>query len=117
MAPGGSTSTGSARRYAGDGFSLSVPATWIDRTVFSFAEPIDRSPRHRLRVTAEPEPRDLGIRDYAGEIARVMAERLSGARVLTEAPIQMAAGIDAMRVVIRWYPLQDQALFEWLLVT
>lgn len=114
-APGRAGAKGSLRDYRGDGFTVKVPSGWVDRTIHSLAGPPDRDfvPGIWISVDADPGTPDLG--DYSDARVQTILETMSGSRLALKKKVTLPGGQTAVRAEIRWFPSDEQRLYQRLL--
>src|SRR5262245_59251041 len=102
------------RAFKGNGFTIQVPADWVDLTLYTLLNGPSGQPLY-VRVSAERGTEAATAQEYAESRIRQAASALPGGRLLKRADVKLASGQPACSAEIRWYPSDETRLYQRLL--
>jgi hypothetical protein len=94
-------------------FSLSLPDTWKETTVYTFEGPHDSGLQHNLVLVIDPNvPKKIELKEYAKMQFGTNKEVLPGFALVNETEKRLPSGQQAYEIVYKYAPSDDQVLFQ-----
>jgi hypothetical protein len=93
-------------------FALQVPASWQDKTVYTFEGPEEDGIRHNIWVTIENNVEVPGLEQYAQMNIEAAENALQGYRELKRGPLKLDNRQPAYELVYRWSPVADKEVYQ-----
>jgi hypothetical protein len=93
-------------------FSLRVPATWEDKSVYTFEGPEEDGVRHNIWVTIENNVEVPDLEQYAQMNIQAAETALQGYRELKRGPLALNNRQPAYELVYRWSPVADREVYQ-----
>ena len=98
--------------YTGNNFSISLYDGWRDKTIYTIAGPATDGIQHNIVISVHPDVQVDNLRDYADWNILAMKEELKSCRLLKQAPINLANGLQAYQAIFCWYPTDKLRLYQ-----
>ena len=93
-------------------FSLRIPATWEDKSVYTFEGPEEDGIRHNIWVTIENNVEVPELEQYAQMNIQATETALQGYRELKRGPLTLNNRQPAYELVYRWSPVADREVYQ-----
>jgi hypothetical protein len=94
-------------------FSLSLPDTWKETTVYTFEGPHDSGVQHNLVLVIDSSVQDkIELKEYAKMQFGTNKEVLPGFALVNETERQLPSGQAAYEIVYKYAPSDDTVLFQ-----
>ncbi|MBN2036718.1 MAG: DcrB-related protein [Chitinispirillaceae bacterium] len=94
-------------------FSLPLPDTWKETTVFTFEGPHDSGVQHNLVLVIDQNvPKKIELAEYAKTQFGTNKEVLPGFALIQEMEKRLVSGYDAYEIIYKYAPSDDQVLFQ-----
>ena len=93
-------------------FSLRMPATWEDKSVYTFEGPEEDGIRHNIWVAIENNVDVPDLERYAGVNIQALASELQGYRELKRGPLTLNDRYPAYEHVYRWSPVAGREVYQ-----
>jgi hypothetical protein len=113
--PTGSPPAAAARVFRGNGFTIQIPATWVDLTLYTLLGNAGTGPPPYVRVSAERGTEAATAQEFGDGRIRQAAAALPGGRLLKRADVKLGSGQPAHSAEIRWYPSDEMRLYQRML--
>ena len=98
--------------YQADSFTMDLPETWQDATVFVLNGPLEDDLQHVLTINVDPDVAVRSLLDYVDLHVRAQLEAVKGYRMLLKQQVALRDGTPAYRVVFRWSPVEGRELYQ-----
>ena len=89
-----------------------MPATWEDKSVYTFEGPEEDGIRHNIWVTIENNVDVPDLERYAGVNIQALASELQGYRELKRGPLTLNDRYPAYEHVYRWAPVAGREVYQ-----
>jgi len=93
-------------------FSIDLPDSWEDQTIYTFKGPDDGDTRHYMTLVLDRSAGDVDLETYADEQIDATLESLSGAEELKRERKELPGGHTVYESVFRWIPADRQRIFR-----
>lgn len=93
-------------------FSLRIPATWEDKSVYTFQGPEEDGIRHNIWVTIENNVEVPDLEQYAQMNIQAAETALQGYRELKRSPLTLNNRQPAYELVYRWSPVGEREVYQ-----
>jgi len=93
-------------------FSLRIPATWEDKSVYTFEGPEEDGIRHNIWVTIENNVEVPDLEQYAQMNIQATETALQGYRELKRGPLTLNNRQPAYELVYRWSPVGNREVYQ-----
>lgn len=93
-------------------FSLRIPETWEDKSVYTFEGPEEDGIRHNIWITIENNVDVPDLERYAGVNIQATETALQGYRELKRGPLTLNNRQPAYELVYRWSPVGDREVYQ-----
>jgi hypothetical protein len=93
-------------------FSLKVPDTWQDKTVYTFEGPEEDGIRHNIWVTIENNVEVPDLEQYAQLNIQATETALQGYRELKRGSLALNNRQPAYELIYRWSPLEKREVYQ-----
>jgi hypothetical protein len=100
------------RIYQGNGFSISQPDGWEDKTIHTIMGPVDNGIQHNILITVEPNVPFKSVDEYADIQITAIETELQSCILLKREKITLANGFPAYKVVFRWTPSDKFRVYQ-----
>ena len=99
-------------KYVAHRFTLALPESWQDKTVYILTGPVDDGIQHNVTVNVEPETQFEKVREYAEWQIRALEDELKSCRLLKKEEIKLANGLPAYRAIFSWWPTDQLRVYQ-----
>lgn len=103
------------RAFRGNGFTIQIPAAWVDLTLYTLLGDAGTGYPLYVRVSVEKDSDADTAQEYAESRIRQAASALPGGRLLKRTDVKLTSGQPACSAEIRWYPSDEMRLYQRLL--
>lgn len=93
-------------------FTLALPDSWDDRTVYLFMGPEDRGIQHNLQLAIEPDVKTGDVTEYGRERFEALLDSIPDAEAVKQEAKTLSDGRTVYECVYKWIPSDDQVLFN-----
>ena len=100
------------RIYHGNGFSISQPDGWEDKTIHTIMGPVDNGVQHNILITVEPNVPFKSVDEYADIQITAIETELQSCILLKREKITLANGLPAYKIVFRWTPSDKFRVYQ-----
>lgn len=108
----GSKEGAASKAYRGNTFTLILPETWQDHSVYVLAGPVADDLQHTLTISVEQDLPVDSLLDYVDWQLASLEDALQGFQLLKREPVTLNNGMPAYRVVCRWSPIEQRPLYQ-----
>jgi hypothetical protein len=99
---------------AGKSFSIDLPESWEDKTIYTFMGPDDSGVQHILTLVIDDDTESMDLEEFARERIDVIVDSMSAITVLKDEPKELASGKTVHEFVYKWVPTDDNIIFQKL---
>jgi hypothetical protein len=105
-------------RYQGDTFTLDLPVSWQDETVYVLNGPVEDDLQHVITINVDPAVSVNSLLDYVDLQVQAQMEAVKGFRLLLKKREALNSGLPAYRVVSLWCPVEGREYYQeqWILL-
>jgi hypothetical protein len=101
-----------AIKYVAHRFTLALPETWEDKTVYTLTGPVEDGIQHNVVITLEHDSPIEAVRDYAEWQIRALEDELKSCRLLKKGEIKLTNGLPAYRAIFTWWPTEKLRVYQ-----
>lgn len=101
--------------FVGNGFSVAIPAAWVDRTIYTYVGPAGRDPAAWVRILVDPAVMQGTVGEFADVGIRAASAAAPGYRLLRRQDVKLTDGSLGIRAEVRWFPTDDLRLYQRML--
>jgi hypothetical protein len=112
---GGGAGLPALRAFRGAGFTLQIPADWVDMTLYTLLGPPEGDFPHWVRISVDREAGEATAEEYGEPRVRQAVQTLPGGRLLRRAPVKLSCGLPASAAEARWFPSDELRLYHRML--
>ncbi len=93
-------------------FTMKLPNSWKDQSIYRFEGPEDDGIQHNIYVTIEHDIDNPDLKSYATLNIKAVEKELQGYQELKQGPLTLANGTDAFEVVYKWSPVEKRNVYQ-----
>jgi len=110
--PEKSKQTPSACVVLNNRFTLNIPSTWKDKSIYTFEGPEEDGIKHNIWVTIENNVGVPDLEQYARMNMQATQSSLQGYRELKQGMLTLADTQPAYEHVYRWTPMKNKEVYQ-----
>ncbi len=109
----GASPSSSEELHRADAFQVQRPGDdWQKGTIHTLVGPTVDGVTHNIMINTTPDIEVDSLYEFAAKGIALLEAELEGVRILVNDSIELDCGIPAYRVILLWYPSDDQRLYQ-----
>lgn len=104
--------TESTSAFRGNGFTISMPEGWQDKTVYTLSGPIEDEMQHNIVINVGQDVDIDSVEELADLQIESLEAQLQGCRILKRGAITLNNGHEAYEAIFRWEPTDVNRLYQ-----